>query len=412
MSLFRKQAIPNQQSLYGDVVLAAPVPMWWLTALVSVIALGAAMLVLFGGYARKETVSGWLAPSAGLARIAAPAGATVEAVHVANGQFVAKGAPLVTLSMDRSRVAGPPVSETLLTSLGEERDALLSRLGSLPERAAADKAQLAAKRSGLEAELVHIRAQAELQDDRIRIALQQAEQTRTLVDRGFGSRLELQRREADVLVQRQSLQSLEQRAGGLISEIAQVRAEGESVTLDRGEEAADLRQQLAALEQRRASTEIGGRYVLSAPVAGRVGSILAQVGETSTGERALMTILPGDGVLEARLFAPTRAAGFLRRGQEVRLLYDSFPYQRFGAHRGVVTEVSRTILRPQDLELASPGQESVYQVTVAIDGQSVEAYGETFPLQPGMSLKADIILDRRRIWEWMLDPFFSAARRN
>jgi membrane fusion protein len=28
-------------------------------------------------------------------------------------------------------------------------------------------------------------------------------------------------------------------------------------------------------------------------------------------------------------------------------------------------------------------------------------------MQPGMQLQADILLDRRALWEWVLDPLYS-----
>jgi hypothetical protein len=35
-------------------------------------------------------------------------------------------------------------------------------------------------------------------------------------------------------------------------------------------------------------------------------------------------------------------------GQQVRILYDAFPYQKFGTYRGSVTKVSQTILTSND----------------------------------------------------------------
>ena len=58
-----------------------------------------------------------------------------------------------------------------------------------------------------------------------------------------------------------------------------------------------------------------------------------------------MEIIPEDSVLEADLFVPARAIGFIEPGQDVRILYDAFPYQHFGSYHGHVTNVSQTILQ-------------------------------------------------------------------
>ena len=51
--------------------------------------------------------------------------------------------------------------------------------------------------------------------------------------------------------------------------------------------------------------------------------------------------------------------------------------------------------------------EPVYQVTVQLARQSVLAYGKHMALQPGMQLEADVILERRYLYQWVLDPIYS-----
>jgi membrane fusion protein len=50
-------------------------------------------------------------------------------------------------------------------------------------------------------------------------------------------------------------------------------------------------------------------------------------------------------------------------------------------------------------------------VIVKLDMQHVMAYGNPQPLQAGMQLEADILLDRRRLIEWVFEPVFSLTRR-
>ena len=53
----------------------------------------------------------------------------------------------------------------------------------------------------------------------------------------------------------------------------------------------------------------------------------------------------------------------------------------------------------------------LYRVLVRLNGQSVDAYGEPVALRPGMALSADILLDRRRLIEWVLEPLYGFSRR-
>jgi membrane fusion protein len=102
----------------------------------------------------------------------------------------------------------------------------------------------------------------------------------------------------------------------------------------------------------------------------------------------------------------------------VLLRYAAFPYQKFGQHEGEVASVSRTAISPAELPqplvgLVNPtgAGAPVYRITVALAHQSVQAYGEPLPLQPGMQLEADVLMERRRLVEWILDPLFSVTGR-
>jgi membrane fusion protein len=114
--------------------------------------------------------------------------------------------------------------------------------------------------------------------------------------------------------------------------------------------------------------------------------------------------VPASSALQAELFVPTRAIGFVRVGQEVRILYDAFPYQHFGTYRGRIIKVSQTILIGSDISTPVEIKEPSYKVTVALDQPDIDAYGESIPLQPDMLLRADIILERRSLLNWLLNP--------
>lgn len=93
------------------------------------------------------------------------------------------------------------------------------------------------------------------------------------------------------------------------------------------------------------------------------------------------------------------------------LRYGAFPYQRFGHYEGTVGSIAKTLLLPGDASLLLPLKEPAYLVTIELAEQSVQAYGKSFPLQAGMALDADVMLDRRTIVEWIFDPLFSLVQR-
>jgi hypothetical protein len=114
--------------------------------------------------------------------------------------------------------------------------------------------------------------------------------------------------------------------------------------------------------------------------------------------------------LEVHLYAPAGAVGFVRLGQPVVVRYRAFPYQKFGLYSGNVSAVGKTPLGPGELPgtiaagARGAGNEGLYRVQVAMARQSVAVHGHDQPLAAGMTLEADLLLDRRRIWEWIVEP--------
>jgi membrane fusion protein len=115
------------------------------------------------------------------------------------------------------------------------------------------------------------------------------------------------------------------------------------------------------------------------------------------------------------LFAPSSAVGFVRARQAVQLRYQAFPYQKFGHQTGEVLQVSRSPLQASELAglplAAGATGEPLYRITVSLDQQSVAAYGQAQALAPGMQLEADVLLDRRRLIEWLFEPVLGIAGR-
>src|ERR1700680_3517032 len=225
-ALFRQEAIDflHQRHSWGEVVSLQPISStilsWSLASLVAFIL----CFLSIAQYARKETVTGYLTPTFGTAKIFVPQQGFIKELQVKDGQEVAEGDPLLTVVTSQITADGHDVNATVLAALTQQRDVT----------------------------------------KRIR----------------------------------------------------------------------GLRGDLSGIEQRVA--EVNGRraYVIKAPTSGRVSTLQATVGQIADPRHMQLEIIPLDATLQAELFFPTRAFGFVRPGQQVRVLYDAFPYQKFGTYRG------------------------------------------------------------------------------
>jgi membrane fusion protein len=411
-TLFRRAAMSApRRRLLGDVVIARPPALTVLAAFVVSAVVAGAVFVSRASYARKETVVGYLSPDRGIVRVHPPRSGIVGRLFVREGELVAAGAPLVILLGDRTTGDGVDVDALLLASLDAQLAEIESRRSLEFRRRETELQQFTAEIGSLEAERAAIGRRLSIQADLVRNLESNLDRLREVASKGYLSTDEFRLRENRLLENRRLLASLEQERAGIVQRQLRSRSALSQAPLQSEDRLSALNSLYADLVQKKTELKARESIVMTAPVAGRITALRAFAGESVAGDLPLLTILPAESKLEAQLFVPTRAIGFVRVGQDVRLLLDAFDYRRFGPHDGVITAVSSSVFLPAETRLGRRINEPTYRVTVDIEDQSVRAYGQEFFLQAGMSLRADIILEERTLLDWLLDPIVSLRGR-
>jgi membrane fusion protein len=276
------------------------------------------------------------------------------------------------------------------------------------QRTASDRERLTAQIQRLQTENAFNDLQVAAQRERIRGLEQLVANGAKLIGKGLVSDIDQKHREGAVLEQRQALISLDQKMAERKGSLTETRFNLDQLQFAQAEKIQSLHNELSAVEQRIA--EVNGRqaYIVRAPIAGSISLLQTSVGQPADPQRLAMEIVPSGSPLEADLFIPTRAIGFVEVGQQVRILYDAFPYQRFGTYQGRIVRVSQTVIVNPEKVAPVAVKEPAYKATVALDRPDVDAQGRKVPLQPDMLLKADIILETRTLARWLLGPILSA----
>jgi membrane fusion protein len=411
--LFRKEAVVHAtQRLSGAVVLATPLSVRLLGLLFSTIIVAALIFASLASYARKATVTGWLVPDQGLVRATVATAGFIQRVAVKEGDVVAKGAPLAEIRV-ATETAGGNVGERFVQQLRAEAEAAREKARIQLERLDAESSQTIVRLQKLRVELKQLHMQAELQEKRVTLAKQEAARGDEIAAKGLLPFRERDARRHAALQAEQEVAAQQRQIAGTEREMSDLTARLSAIGVEIESAHADRRSAEATLEQRVIDAEARRVQLVSAPVAGRIAALPVGVGQALSVGATVAVIIPQGAKLEAELLAPSRAAGFIGPGQDVRLMLQAFPYQRFGAVRGAIKAISTTVLGPA--EIAIPGleiKEPVFRVRVTLERDEIQAYGEAIPLQPGMVLSADIVFDRRSLIQWLFDPLFAVAQRS
>lgn len=414
MTLFRVESQAERERAWlGRIVMIRPFSLTALTWAGFAFTLAVGAFFVFGEYTRKARLNGVLAPVTGTARIVAQQAGRVEAVHIREGDQVRKDDVLIIVGDGRSSREFGAVTHQLARRM-EERDAALARQQEfLREALRMEQAALDERARGLRRERDVAVAEQDNLERRMVLAQRSLDRARELAAIGFMPASMVDRESEAHLEQRQRVEASRRARLALEREIAALEHERVAAESRARAQMAAVASQRATAGQERIERDLQYRASIVAPASGRVGTLLVEPGQNVLPGTILATIVPVDAPLEAHLFAPSRAIGFVRPGQEVSLRYLAFPHQKFGSHRATVTAISRSPLPAAELGYAPPegSREPLYRIKVALDAQAVPAYGRREPLQPGMQVEADLQLDRRRLVEWVFEPLLSLSGR-
>ena len=406
MSLFRTSYSDSMSKrLGGNVILATPVSVKFYSACCISVLASSALFLCLATYTRHETVLGWLVPRGGLIQIDANAGGTLAKILVHEGEAVRAGTPIAQVRLASTLSSGQNAGTAAHEALSAEAAAIAAGAAASEQKLLTEQAELPPKLADLKAEIRQDRQQIGLQQQQIALAREDLDRFKRLAIGGDIAPRLVQGRQSNLLSQQQSLARMKAELSAAEQQRADLIAQQRAIPAELAEARASEAQARAQVAQKQVETSAAATDVVVASVSGKVLAVPVSVGQSLNLGSTIAVIEPKNARLEAELYAPSRAIGFIRAGESVRLMYQAFPHEMFGTAKGKIISFSHTILAPRDV--AIPGQvvrAPVFQIRADIARQTIDAYGQAVPLQPGMLLTADVVLERRTLFEWCSIP--------
>ena len=143
-----------------------------------------------------------------------------------------------------------------------------------------------------------------------------------------------------------------------------------------------------------------GKRSINAPVSGYVHILsIKTVGGVVTPAQQVVSLVPEDAALMARVLVLNKDAGFVWSGQKCVVKVDTFDFQKYGMIEGTVESVNPFSV--EEKENAGDG----YPVHVTLASEELKTKdGSTHKVRPGMSVNAEIQVGKRRVVEFFLFP--------
>ena len=238
---------------------------------------------------------------------------------------------------------------------------------------------------------------------------QQARQHRLILE-GFISQEAVELKNSDMLRLKGEQSSSERHQISLKSEIEKQINEIELIKLKAQTQVSQLSRELVNFRQE-FNEHSSKKVQLVSPIDGFVAQVTVKPGQVVKSDIPMLTVIPSDGGIEAILLLPSRSIGFVREGQRVSVRYQAYPHEHYGRHFGIVSEISRVALPPQEVAHHIQVDEPVYTVRVKLPQNHLEYQDKKLPISSGMVLEGDIELDRLKIYQWLLEPLYRLGGR-
>ena len=316
--LFRPEVIRNYRSArLGGIAISQPLGAWLLTLAATGMAAAIVAFLLLGSYTRRASVAGQLVPLQSVVTLPAPVTGIVGRLDAAEGDAASAGQALAIIQAPRA----------------------------MPESGNGGAA-----------------LEQQIRQRQTRLAREKLARYQSLEKAGAASAVSVQEQQSAVFEHEAQTQTLLRQAASTRRLLAQLEQALRELPSQRAAARANHARDMAQLEQSEVQVRMDNRLAVTAPVAGVIAAQLVRQGQAVQAGQPLLSLLPGQGTLQAHLLAPSRAVGFIEPGDKVMLRYQAYPYQKFGHHTGRVASISRSALTRSELQALSSVYQNLFRV--------------------------------------------------
>ncbi len=404
----------NQPALLRKSGRASGLIVW--TALGAIGAFG--LWAVFAPLGETIAVQGKLQPGSKVKTIQAPVAGVIETILVKDGQAVTQGQVLIRFDLREAR-SRLTAAEAIRDRLVNENQILSASLGDSQASGLSANQRLQLSNQAEDLRTKRLVAEEQLRASEARIeglrlslatASNIAERYSSLSSTGAVS-------EVQALQSRNTADEIRTNLATELRTAASLQAALQNATAAPG---AELRgrietnlRQIADLDGQIRLARVQLQYsVLTAPSDGSVFDINVSPGSVVEAANPLMSVVPGDA-LEAKVYIPNSAIGYLTPGQIAEISIDTFPSSDFGRIPARVERIGSDALTTEEMAqtLQSEAKGLFYPAVLRLQRQSLQGSTRPIPLKPGMALTADIQL-RQRTFMSIFTSFLNDKRRD
>ncbi|ENW0012727.1 HlyD family secretion protein, partial [Salmonella enterica] len=369
--------------------------------------------VIMGSYTRRVNVSGEITTWPRPVNIYSSVQGFIVKQFVTEGQEIRKGEPVYQIDVSRSTSSGV-VSDNQRKDIENQIVRIANIISRLEDSKKATLQTLEKQKMQYQEAFERSTAIVRRAEEGIIIMKNNMNNYRTYQKKGLINKDQLTNQTALYYQQQNNLLSLsgqnEQNALQITSLESQIKIQA----ADFDNRIYQMELQRYELQKELINTDVNGEVIIRALSDGKIDSLSVTVGQMVSAGDSLLQIIP-DKIKDHYLvvWAPNDAVPYINPGDRVNIRYEAFPAEKFGQFAATVLLVSKTPASSQEMltyQGAPKNNQNTsvpyYKIVVRPDLQEIRYDGKFLPIENGMKAQGTLFLEKRKIYQWMLSPFY------
>jgi hemolysin D len=145
-----------------------------------------------------------------------------------------------------------------------------------------------------------------------------------------------------------------------------------------------------------------GQRVVRSPIDGVIFELpVSQSGAVLQPGQRIAQIAPKNVGFVLKANIPSQQSGFLKVGMPVKIKFDAYPFQEYGVVQGHVYWISPDT----KVQQVPQGNVENFELEITLDKPYIQNGKQRIQLSSGQTATAEVIIRRRRVIDFILDPF-------
>jgi membrane fusion protein len=412
--LFRREAIENRARKWrGRAVLLPGIPLWLVVAFCSVFLLSFLTFILSGTYTRRVNVSGEITSYPRAVNISSGFQGFIIKKFVTEGQMVKKGDPIYQIDISKSTHNG-----VVSDNQRKDIESQIARIDRIISRLESNKTVTLStlKNQRLQYGKAFERSTEILKraEEGITIMKRNMDNYRSYQTKGLISNDQLINQVARYYQQQNNLLSLSGQNEQNSLQITNLDNQIQTQAAEFDNRMYQMELQRYDLKKELLNTDLSGEVIVRSLSDGKIDSLSVTVGQmVNVGDSLLQVIPQSITHYYLVIWVPNEAIPYITIGDRLNVRYEAFPAEKFGQFAATVEIISKTPASKQEM-LTYQGaprntQSSAipyYKVIVKPEKQVIAYHNKTMSLENGMKAQSTLFLEERKIYQWMISPFY------